>query len=130
MDLIIFYFFAGVFFWVLLAYRTSSILRGLTLSLAIILIGSEYYEIPIFFCRYFGFLNYRFPSMLTILNHLLIIIVFALYLSVSKLKMNKINVTLLILGPLFTAPFLFLHDLYFARAIGLTTLFSVTYGVE
>ena len=128
LSLVVFYFLVGFVFWEIFAHKTGSVLRGLTLSLAIILIGSEYYEIPIFVCAYFTLFGYRFPTALTILNHALVIVIFLIFMSVAKLKASRRNISLFLLGPILTLPFLFwIPSLFMARLIGFLTLFSVTF---
>lgn len=126
-QLILFYFFAGFLFWGIFTRKTSSALLGLALSLSIVLIGSEYYEVPIFICSYLGLFGYIFPTALSIINHVLVVIIFFIFISISKLKLTKGNVALLGSGPLLTTPFLiWLPLLYAARTIGLIVLFVLT----
>ena len=100
---------------------------GLTLSLSIILIGSEYYEIPIFFCSYLQIWGYAFPQLLTILNHLLVAIIFLILVWVAEIKKTWVNTVALAVGPFLTAICLFgFHNIVLARIIGLSVLFIVT----
>ena len=96
------------------------------LSLLIILVGAEYYEIPVFVCGYLGVAGYGFPH---VLNHVIVAFMFGLLVWFTDMKATKINVLALLMGPLLTAPLLlFVHGtliLYLAKAIGLSILFIV-----
>jgi len=126
LELIFFYVSVGLIFWWILAKKIPSKLMSFTLSYIIILVGSDYYEVPIFVCAYLGLLNHRFPTALTIMNHVLIIVMFLIFVGLTKLKLTKKNVAILTLGPILTAPFLLgIHILYLARAIGLAALLTL-----
>jgi len=127
LELILFYFVIGLIFALLLAIKTSNLLMGLTLSLSIILVGSEYYEAPIFCCSYLQIFGYTFPKVLTILNHFLMIIIFVILASVAEIKATKKNALTLASGPFLTAIFIFgFHNIFLARIIGLSILFIVS----
>jgi len=125
-ELILFYASMGLVFAFLFTVKTSSLLTGLTLSLSIILLGSEYWETPIFFCSYLQLFLYQFPGILTIINHFLMVLIFAILASIAQVKANKQNIGALALGPLLTAIFFFgFHADYLARIVGLSILFMV-----
>jgi len=127
LELMLFYIIIGTIFTLFLTIKTSSILMGLILSLSIILIGSEYYEIPIFFCAYLQIFGYAFPQPLSILNHLLVALIFLILIRVAQIKPKRTNIAALALGPFLTAILLFgVHNLFWARIVGLSVLFMVT----
>jgi ubiquinone/menaquinone biosynthesis C-methylase UbiE len=126
-QLILFYAFMDLMFSFFLAIKTSSTVKGLALSLSIILIGSEYYEAPIFFCRYLGLLGYTFPQPLSILNHILVALIFVILVWLAQIKRTWGNTSILALGPFLTAILIFVfHNGYSARIVGLSVLFMVT----
>ena len=125
--LMLFYVIIATIFTLLLTIKTSSLIMGLALSLSIILIGSEYYEIPIFFCAYLQILGYPFPQVTSILNHILVALVFVILVWAAKIKLEWKNVLVLGSGPFFTALLMFgFHNTYLARVVGFGILFAVT----
>jgi len=126
-ELILFYGSLGLIFAFLFAVKTSSVLMGLILGLSIILVGSEYWEVPIFVLSYLQMFSYEFPAILTIINHLLMVLIFGILACVAQIKANKQNIVTLSLGPVLTAILFFgFHVDYLARVTGLSILFMVT----
>ena len=107
-------------------------MKALALSLATVMVGSEYYELPIYVCKYLGLLGYTLPPPLVILDNILTItmkcIIFVMFLSLSNLKTTKKNVLILVLGPFLTAPFLlWINQLYLGRLIGQIVLLAIIF---
>lgn len=127
LTLMLFYLVVGAIFSLLLAIKTSSTLTGMILSLSIILVGSEYYEAPIFFLRYLQLFGYKFPLPLSIINHALMAAIFLILCKVSGIKRTWNNAAFLIGGVFLSALCLFgLHNIWLARTTGLSVLFLVT----
>ena len=122
--LISFYVVCFVVFNVLFYLKTQLKIKSFLLSLLVVLVGSEYYEIPIFVCGYLGVAGYQFPH---ILNHVLILIAFAIF--ASEIQLSKKGALILIVGPILTAPLLLMISnlflVYLARIIGFGILVTV-----
>jgi ubiquinone/menaquinone biosynthesis C-methylase UbiE len=126
-ELMLFYTIMGLVFTFLLSVKTSNLLMGLILSLSIILIGSEYWETPIFLFSYLQVFGYQFPKLLSIINHFLMILIFAILASVAGINATKTNALALAIGPVLSGLFIYgLRNAYLARFTGLAFLFMVT----
>ena len=123
LSLLLFYGIAFTISAILIYVKTRSKLSAFLLSLLIILVGSEYYEIPIFVCGYLGVEGYGFPH---ILHHVNTAVLFILLLGLSNTKPSKRNILVLISVPFLISPLLLWFrnstTLYLARSIGLATL--------
>lgn len=110
---------AFLVFYGLLLWKTEKKLFSLLISLLIVFVGSEYYELPIF-------IRYGTSQWLHELN---VLWMFILLVWFAKIRFSKWNITLLCFGPILTAPILFYSELtYLARVIGLTVLLIVTFN--
>lgn len=125
LDLILFY--VSVFATLALMFqrKTRQPLLGLAISVLIVLVGSEYYEIPIFVLAYLG-IRGSFPH---VLHHVITTVLFIMLISICHIQLTKRNVSLLFLGPLATTPLLLCFQwAYPARLIGLTVLTTVAFN--
>lgn len=122
-PLLLFYGLSFILFSIWLYAKTRSKSSAFLLSFLIVLVGSEYYEIPIFVCGYLGVQGYRFPH---VLHHINTTILFVLLVALCNMKLSKGNILVLISVPFLIAPLLLWFrnstTIYLARSIGLTTL--------
>jgi len=127
-ELILFYIGSFIIFFFSVRYilKLEKWKRFLS-ALCFVFVGSEYYEIP-FFIE--GYLIGPTPDYI---HHFLIGIMFLILIGILETKMEKINILCFIVGPILTAPILYLvpQQIYVARAIGLSFLFvAVTTSSE
>jgi hypothetical protein len=84
-------FFYGLAFAILifLFSRKMKLLPSIMISLLIVLVASEFWEIPIFISGFIGF-RYRFPypSLAFLLHHVYTAILFILLIYVAKIKLR------------------------------------------
>lgn len=87
----------------------------------LVLVGSEYYEIPIFIK------GYLFGPTPDVLHHVITTFLLIILLWFQQVKLNQKTISLLMFGPVLTAPILYFvpKQIYLARMIGLTTLFLI-----
>lgn len=123
LPLLVFYGVSFIVFSMLLYVKTRSKLSAFLLAFLIVLVGSEYYEIPIFVCGYLRVQGYGFPH---VLHHINTAVLFVLLLALSRMKPSKRNIVVLSSVPFLISPLLLWFrnstTLYLARCIGLTTL--------
>jgi len=128
-PLIIFYASAIIILASLFYLKTKFKTYSFFVSFLVVLVGSEYYEIPNAIAGYLGMFNYGFPY---VLHHINIIWFFIVLVLITRIKFTKKNVLMLALGPVMTCPLLFFHPwpytTYLARTIGLTILGTVFYS--
>jgi len=117
------------FYW-----RKMKPLLAFATSLAIVLVASEYYEVPIFIAGFLGVAYwFPYPSFAFILHHLFTIAIFTSLIYMNKLQISKGFVSLLALGIICNSLLLlptprFLWSLWLARFIGMIALFGAVYN--
>ena len=130
-SLLTFYSVCFAFLIVLFYSKSRSKILGFVMALGIILVGSEYWELPILVCGYLGLFGHS-HHFLSVLNHAIAIFVFVILVSFSQIKLGRKHVYVLILGPLIVAPLILPSGMpqaifYLARLIGLGILGGVFY---
>lgn len=119
-EIILFYSLCGLLFlYIFHAKLKLDIKRSLVATLAFIFVGSEYYEIP-FFIE--GYLIGPTPDWL---HHIFVIIMFLVLAAILESNLDRINILCLLVGPILTAPILYLlpQYIYYAKVIGFFFLF-------
>lgn len=85
LELMIFYLLAGAGCWILFSYCTKQILFSAALSILLVFVSSEFWEIPIFFMAYLGAPGYGSPE---ILNHILVFFMAALLILLTDFRLT------------------------------------------
>ena len=89
LEIIMFY---GVAFTVLtyIFSRKTRLVLSLVISMLIVMVASEYWEIPIFIFGFFGWWgNFPYPSLPFILHHLNTIMLFIWLIYIAKIKISR-----------------------------------------
>lgn len=126
-DLLFYYGMVFTLFYLYLIWRGTSTLEACALSIAFVLVASEYYEIPIFFVLYGRAFAGAGPWPHWI-NHSMAFVAFIIWVNLARIRWNLISAGLLVMGPLITALFLLgpYHMLYQSRMLGAFILFLIT----
>lgn len=82
-EIALYYLFAGLIILIVFFNFSAQLLRSLTISILIVFVSSEFWEIPIFLLAYLGFPGYQFPH---VLHHILIGIMAVILVWLTKLK--------------------------------------------
>jgi hypothetical protein len=118
-----FYLGMGVIVWFLFVGLNGKKLYSLMLSLGVIFVSSEFWEIPVFVRGYLGTPGYLFPCWP---HHLMIIVMAVLLFGLANIKFTKWKVGVLCLPPLLTYMLMLLevdNVVYFlARSYAIFTL--------
>jgi hypothetical protein len=113
--------------------KSNNVFESGAVSLSTVLVASEYYEIPMFIAGFLGYAYwFPYPSLIFLLHHLNIIVLFIWLLKIGKVKVNLKFLALLSLGLIFNTFLLVPEDnlfrLWTARISGLTFLFGGVYS--
>ena len=84
-EIISFYLISGLLILAAFYYCSAQLLRSVVFSILIIFVSSEFWEIPIFLMGYLGVPGYGFPH---VVHHILIIVMAAILIRLSKFKVN------------------------------------------
>jgi hypothetical protein len=85
LNIAFFYLFSGLILWIVSFNVCAQLLKSLTISILIIFINAEFWEIPIFLMGYLGAPGYSFPH---VLNHIIVGFMAALLILITKFKVN------------------------------------------
>ena len=132
MQLILgFYVLFGFGFFYLLYSRIKKVELAFILAFTLVLVGAEYYEIPVHVCGYLGIGNHTYPFLpLNVLHGLLI----AIFILLTVILQPSKRYLLLLIPPLIINTYLLLGfeyhvklhgvpmNLYLAKTIALLTL--------
>lgn len=87
------------------------------ISMLIVLVASEYWELPIFIYGLLGVAYWwPYPSIFFLLHHIYITIIFVMLMYVMKIKLSKPIISILLYGIVLNAALL--HPLLVSRTIG------------
>ena len=123
-DIILFYGIIYLFLISLTYFLTRQLMFSILISTLLTLVGSEYYEIPLFVSAYLGLRS----GPINVWHDIIKITLFLTLMYVAKVQPTKRNVALLIMGPMLTAPLLLLKlcggwiTLYVAKTVGFIVL--------
>lgn len=133
LAIMMFYIIAPIVFLILFYYKTNKLAYSLVISSLIVLVGTEYWEIPVFFCSWFGLLGHVF-YMPSFVNNILILWAFIILVVFSEVKFSKLKVFFLVAVPFINAPLLLteyalvlIHPHFIGRIIALTVLGGIFY---
>lgn len=131
-DIIVFYSVA----FILLTYffhKKTRLLISVAISMLIVLVASEYYEIPIFVAGFLGLSgNHPYPSLPFLLHHINTIMLFIWLICIAEVKLDFSQVFLMVFGILINTVLLFMNPsdpnrLWFARFVGIYVLSGVIF---
>ena len=86
-EIALFYLLSGLGILCVFFNYYKHLLRSLAISILIVFVSSEFWEIPIFLMAYLGIPGYAFPH---IVHHLLIGCMAAILIRLSKFKLNPL----------------------------------------
>lgn len=96
-GIILFYSLCCFSFFLLFYWKTKSVRNSLMVALLFIMVGSEYWELPIFIAAALGLFNHTFSDTL---HPLMALIWFIILIISAKIEFNSRTIILLFMAPI------------------------------